>query len=129
MSVFGENLKKLRLQRNLTQDALAELLGTSKQVISRYENGQRSPKVSVVGDFAAKLGVPVAALAEDQQTAVPASPSADPVPVACDPGEVELIAIYHDLTPNGQTALLGAARGIAATPGMKKSGASQSTPA
>jgi len=59
---FGVNLKKLRRERSLSQDELAALLGTTKQVISRYENGQRVPRLSVVTDYARKLGVPLSAL-------------------------------------------------------------------
>ena len=59
MSCFGENLRKNRNEKGLTQDELASLLGTSKQVISRYENDLRSPKVSVVADYAEKLGVSI----------------------------------------------------------------------
>ena len=47
----------------MTQEELADLVGTSKQVISRYENNQRSPKLSVVQGYAEKLGVPVDVLA------------------------------------------------------------------
>lgn len=59
MAKFGDKLKAIRLERELTQDALAELLGTSKQVISRYENNQRSPKVDVVSRYAETLNVPI----------------------------------------------------------------------
>ena len=62
MADFGENLRRIRLERNMTQDEFAELLDTSKQVISRYENGQRSPKVSTVATFARLLRVPSSAL-------------------------------------------------------------------
>lgn len=62
MSSFGENLRKIRRQRSLTQDEMAELLETSKQVISRYENGQRSPKISVAAKFAELLGIPLSEL-------------------------------------------------------------------
>lgn len=55
---FGEALKQIRLQRNLSQEELAHKLGTSKQVISRYETGQRSPKIHVAAAFAAALDVP-----------------------------------------------------------------------
>lgn len=64
MTSFSENLKRLRLERKMTQDELAELLKTSKQVISRYENGQRSPKVSTVAAFAEALNVPIVALTD-----------------------------------------------------------------
>ena len=49
---FGTKLKETRLQRGLTQEQLADILGTSKQVISRYENGQRSPKLSIAIQYA-----------------------------------------------------------------------------
>ena len=59
MARFGDKLKSLRIKRGLTQEELAEILGTSKQVISRYENNLRSPKVDVVQDYAEKLNVSV----------------------------------------------------------------------
>ena len=70
MTVFGESLKQIRLERNLSQDDLAILLGTSKQVISRYETGQRSPKVSVVAEYAEKLGVTINRLATGKQNEI-----------------------------------------------------------
>lgn len=62
MSSFGQNLKRIRQARKMSQDEFAALLGTSKQVISRYENDLRSPKVSVVADYAEKLGVSIGEL-------------------------------------------------------------------
>ena len=63
---FGVNLKMLRRERSLSQDELAALLGTTKQVISRYENGQRVPRLSVVTDYARKLGVPLSLLTGEE---------------------------------------------------------------
>ena len=54
---FGEKLKAYRQQYQLTQEELAHKLGTSKQVISRYENDQRSPKLSIAQKYAKLLGV------------------------------------------------------------------------
>ena len=59
---FGQNLRALRAERGFSQEELAALLGTTKQVVSRYENGQRTPKVTVVEEFARRLGVPLSAL-------------------------------------------------------------------
>ena len=56
---FGERLKQIRLDRNMSQEELALLLGTSKQVISRYETNQRTPKITVANEYAEKLGVPL----------------------------------------------------------------------
>lgn len=57
MSTFGERLRQIRMDRDLSQQDLAEILGTSKQVISRYETNQRSPKVTVASAYAERLGV------------------------------------------------------------------------
>ena len=37
----GSVIKKLREHRNMTQDELAEDLNTTRQAVSRYENGDR----------------------------------------------------------------------------------------
>ena len=63
---FGDILKQLRKERGLSQDELAALLGTTKQVISRYETKQRVPRLSVVAEFARKLGLPLSALSGEE---------------------------------------------------------------
>ncbi|MET9031047.1 helix-turn-helix transcriptional regulator [Nocardia sp. NPDC004168] len=39
---FGRELKRLRVQRNMTQSELGKFVHLDKSVISRMENGQRS---------------------------------------------------------------------------------------
>ena len=56
---FGASLKRLRMERGLSQEDLARRLGTSKQAISRYENGARVPKISTVSALAAALAAPL----------------------------------------------------------------------
>ncbi len=68
---FGDILKQIRKQRGLSQDELAALLGTTKQVISRYETKQRVPRLSVVSDFAKKLGLPLSSLTGEEPAAYP----------------------------------------------------------
>ncbi len=63
---FGDILKRLRVERGLSQDELAALLGTTKQVISRYETKKRIPRLSVVAAFAEKLGLPLSALSGEE---------------------------------------------------------------
>lgn len=64
---FGERLKEIRLDKGMSQEEFAAILGTSKQVVSRYENNQRSPKVSVVDQYARKLGVDISCLLDRQE--------------------------------------------------------------
>lgn len=69
MATFGENLKSIRLSRGMSQEEFAKLLGTSKQVISRYETDQRSPKISVAAKIADTLGVSLSMLnGEDESS-------------------------------------------------------------
>lgn len=76
---FGERLKNIRADRDLSQDMLAEILGTSKQVISRYETGQRTPKITVVSEYAEKLGVPLDYLLGDDDN-IPVAKNIIPLP-------------------------------------------------
>ena len=45
---FGSNLKKLRKEKNLTQEALAECLNVSAQTVSKWENGASMPDISLL---------------------------------------------------------------------------------
>lgn len=54
---FGEKLKSIRLSRKLSQQEFADMLGTSKQVVSRYELGQTTPKIGVAARWCELLGV------------------------------------------------------------------------
>lgn len=42
--LFGENLKKLRKKKKLSQDDLAEKVNVSRQSVSKWENGLSFPK-------------------------------------------------------------------------------------
>lgn len=57
MSRFSETIRRIRFERHMTQDEFAELLGTTKQNISRYESGAVSPKISTAQEIADKLGI------------------------------------------------------------------------
>lgn len=45
---FGDTLKMLRKNKNLTQAQLGEKLGVAKSVVSYYENGERYPSPEVL---------------------------------------------------------------------------------
>lgn len=49
---FGENLKKLRKEKNLTQTELANDLGMTQSAIYKYEKGLRKIPMSVLKQFA-----------------------------------------------------------------------------
>lgn len=47
-SEFGERLNTMRLRRNLCATTLGELCGLSKNMIGRYERGEKAPSVDVL---------------------------------------------------------------------------------
>jgi transcriptional regulator with XRE-family HTH domain len=56
---FASILKAERLRRNMSLEEMAEFLGTTKQVLSRYERGERNPKLITAALFAKKLDIPI----------------------------------------------------------------------
>lgn len=60
MKDFGKKLKKLMLEKNITQIELAEKLGIKKrQQISKWATGASSPRTETIEKIAQALGVPV----------------------------------------------------------------------
>lgn len=51
-SIFADNLKKLRLQKKLTQEQVAEILGVGSQTISRWECNTTYPDVMLLPEIA-----------------------------------------------------------------------------
>lgn len=53
------NLKKLRTQRGLSQKAVADGVGCSPTVYSRYENGERQPSIEMLISLSKFFGTSV----------------------------------------------------------------------
>jgi len=54
---FGDRLRQIRKEQRLSQEKFAKKLGTSKQILSRYETNQRTPKISIAAEYARKLNI------------------------------------------------------------------------
>ena len=57
MVEFGERLRALRKQKNLTQKQLAEQIRVKNSIISFYEVGDRFPSPEIIVKLATTLGV------------------------------------------------------------------------
>lgn len=49
---IGENLKRLRLKKEITQEEMAEVFGVSPQAISRWENNTAYPDITLLAGIA-----------------------------------------------------------------------------
>src|SRR5690242_21829846 len=69
--VVGENLHRLRTQRGLSLEKLAQQSGVSRAMLGQIELGQSAPTINVLWKVAHGLGVNFSALITGQTTASP----------------------------------------------------------
>lgn len=62
---IGDNLKKIRNEKGLSQEEIAKLLGINRSTYSNYENNIRQPKIAQLINIAKKLDVNVNALLDN----------------------------------------------------------------
>lgn len=55
--LFGDKLKELRKERNLTQEEISEICQVAKQTISNWENNVTQPSFDIVKRLAQYFGV------------------------------------------------------------------------
>lgn len=68
---FSKNLRQLRIDKNLTQEQLAGMLGVSAQSVSRWECGNTLPDVLMLPEIAKLYGVTVDDLYKEDAKAYP----------------------------------------------------------
>ncbi len=61
---FGANIKRLRLDSGLSQEAFADRCGLDRTYVSGIERGVRNPTLEVISVLANGLGVDIKALFE-----------------------------------------------------------------
>jgi predicted transcriptional regulator/transcriptional regulator with XRE-family HTH domain len=66
LATLGQRVRHLRRARGMTLAELGERVGAASSVLSLLENGKREPKLSMVEQLAAALGVPVTELLKKQ---------------------------------------------------------------
>ena len=66
MSTIGENIKKCRIERGMTQKKLSELLNVSQNAVHNWENGKREPKLDTLAQIAKVLNIKLGQLYTDE---------------------------------------------------------------
>lgn len=59
MNEFKEVLKGLRIQNNLTQKEIANIINVSERTYSRYETGDREPRIETLIKIAEYYKIPI----------------------------------------------------------------------
>ncbi|MBX4265486.1 helix-turn-helix domain-containing protein [Clostridium estertheticum] len=54
---FAENLKSLRQERHISQEELAEIVGVSRQAVSKWEQGSGYPEMEKLLVLSKKLNI------------------------------------------------------------------------
>ena len=54
---IGKFIKKIRLENNLTQKQLADLLGVTYQAVSKWENGKNIPDIELLKEISEKFNL------------------------------------------------------------------------
>lgn len=63
--MLGDNIRRLRIERELSQQDLAEKVGVIQAAISQIESGSVNPRYTTLLALAAALGVGLDDLAKD----------------------------------------------------------------
>lgn len=88
---IGNQIKQLRKQYNMTQEDLAEKLGTTKQSVSRYENGIRKANQDVLFELCRIFDVKIDDFFPENDSEAIQSSNSEPI-----------LDIYNELTPPRQ---------------------------
>lgn len=67
---FGENLQMLRKKNQLSKEGLAEMLGVSRQAVSKWELGEGYPEVDKLLILSKKTNVSLDSLLSEENTQI-----------------------------------------------------------
>jgi len=91
---IGKNLRRLRKDRGLSLDKVAEITGVSKAMLGQIERGESNPTVSTLWKIANGLHVSFTSFIEDQVPAVSIVPYEKIHPFIEDSGRYKVYPIF-----------------------------------
>lgn len=103
MASFGSRLKKLREERDISQQALADVFYTSQQSIQAYEVNRQLPDIEMVKQLASYFGVSVDYLIGVVNVRAPITKAR---PYKLSNEEEKLIVKFRDVSDKMQESLI-----------------------
>ena len=91
-NILGKNISALRKAKSMTQDALAGQLGVTFQAVSKWENGQSCPDITMLPELSDLLGVSI----DELFGRTPAAGAAAPEEAETEQAPREQV-VYHEL--------------------------------
>ena len=64
-NIIGENLKRLRTERNLSLSKLSEICGVSKVMLGQIERGESNPTINTIWKIANGFKLPYTVLIDE----------------------------------------------------------------
>jgi len=92
-NILGKNISALRKAKCMTQEALANQLGVTFQAVSKWENGQSCPDITMLPELSDILGVSI----DELFGRVPLAPAVVPTETAETEQAPREQIVYHDL--------------------------------
>lgn len=77
---IAENIKRLRMDANLSQAELGKIAGVTDKAVSTWESGLKTPRMGAVERMAAFFGVPKSAILDDTPAPSTIPPGFMPLP-------------------------------------------------
>lgn len=74
MDAIRDQIKKLRVEHGMTQQALAERLNVTRQAVSQWENGNTEPDLDTLAAIAAAFGLDITDVISGNKTSKTSSP-------------------------------------------------------
>lgn len=68
---IAENIRRLRIDANLSQAELGKVAGVTDKAVSTWESGMKVPRMGAVERMAAYFGVPKSAILDDTPSTIP----------------------------------------------------------
>ena len=104
MGNIGDNIRKLRIERGMSQEQLADRIGKTRSAVSQYEHGTTMPRMGVIESMAQVFGVPKHEIIGDTyEYAVVNFVMLE---------ERELLEMYRSLDEHGRSVLMATARAL-----------------